>query len=323
MKYYIYILFFLAIPAYSQSEDKVVFPEIDPDSTWNIEDLDFENLEFESDKFELYQSKGWFPIPYPWDYNFGIIFGFGDIYDYAIGITSPAFVPTRFRYSGSDPLSSEDKETIDEPFSDKTTSYSATGFTEYGLGIKLNLPVPAVIDGSVSISFQTGNLFDYDYNKSFLTINDKLNPLKEAGIIYLDETMLNFGIGLKIPFYGGYIKVDETDIGSSYYIFAGYYGSNVLSSDGSQYIQIANPKDQIRYYNGKDTVKLLHDVEFDGLNKIRSKIEFGIGLDFDSSGYGFDMGIYYNYYIDDVIKGTAWKQGALIFKYKLYFKGIF
>ena len=296
--------------------------EIPQDTTINLEELNTDEFEFSPD-FELKASYGWFPVPVDNYFNFSFEYSGGDISDLASNIRPSGFVKTKFPYSGNNPLSDDDREIMESNKNIETDDdYPETDYLSVGFHVLLNTKFPLILRIHSFLSFNEGMLFSLDETKSFLNYNGFKSNFKEAGIIYQDEIMLNTGINFLIPFYGAFANI-EIPLCSYYYISVGINFGYPISSETTQYSQIANFKDYIRYKNGQDTVNLITEKTLSDLNYSRYYANFGLGFEFDVSGIGLGMEFYVHAPLNSVVKDALWKQWIYGLKTSFNLLGLF
>jgi hypothetical protein len=263
----------------------------DTDTTWDDLGLDPEGFKLDDDIFG-HVSTGWFPQPYT-AFTFSVSgpFFYQDVWDHAPGIRPRGFRPTTEPFSDSNPYDSDEREIL-QPNSEEEEDdgYPTTEFQDYSVNFLYNLPFPMVLRANAGVQISDGLLFSNDNSRSYLTIGGAKQQFKEVGVAHLKQYSLVGTGGIVIPVYGGFIKNESTVLASYYYIYGGYSLAYAVSSKGTQYSQIASAKDQIRYGNGADTVTLIYQSKFEGLNRLREAIEVGIGwnLAFDDVAMGME-----------------------------------
>lgn len=304
------------------------------DSTWNLEELDYENVDT-IPEFTLNLSYGWFPKTPNGMLQLGLLsFQLGGIYDYANNIRSKAFLPTKNPFSGFNFMSDEQRE-MKEPNSNKTvransnmpfigglseqklypdTDYGSFGFDYcYAQDLLFNYGIKLMVFGNKSM------LFSKDESKNFLDIYGTKQKFTEASIIYLNEWSLNTGVTFELPIYGAFISSFNSIIGSYYFASAGLNMDYSFWSEGYQFLQIADAKDKIRYANGRDTIHLQTDVVFDGLNRLRFGLDFSLGWKYTSDPIGWDIELFTFIPLTSVLYDASWKQYRIGLRYKFIF----
>lgn len=296
----------------------------DADSTWDLRDLEFDDLEFTHDDFSIYKSTGWFPKPYTGYYNISIFYKTGTTWDFADNIYSNSFENVGLPFSDDTPANEEDRR-IKKSFSNEyEDDYPIPFFHDAGFEFKLGLPLPAMLYMNVDAVFMQGMLFNQDDKKSFLDRDGSKKDFVEFGIVSLYEFGINYGAGILLPLYGAYLSDnDQFTISSVYYLRCGLSGYYSLYHRANQYLQIANNKDRLRYGNGLDTVSLLKDVELENNNKYRQYIDLGFGVDFEVENFGFFFEFDYSFHLNEVLQGIRWKQNLVGMKIGIYISKFF
>lgn len=252
------------------------------DSLWRDLGLDTAGFEFgESDLFDHY-SHGWFPqAGAAQTLLLTSMFLYADEFDVAHNIRSRAFVPTTAPFDRRNPFEG-DERTILKSNSDEEADdgYPVTDFAEFGLSYTYNLPMPAVLRADASLQIVDGLIYSNDTTRSYLTLSGLKRPLKEVGVITLEQYALSGKIGLNIPIYGVFLDWEAFTISSYYYLHAGVSAAYTVSSKATQYMQIANAKDELRYGNGADTVVVMDNVRLAGLQRLRTGLDMALGWNF-------------------------------------------
>jgi hypothetical protein len=285
---------------------------IEPDS------LDLDELEFEPDLYEYYKSSGWFPLPFPLYHNLSFIADFGDTYDIAENVYHPAFVKTKYSYSGRIPIETKDRYPKKYNSEEDESGFPESTYWSLGFDARFAPYSIFLLRANISVNFNSGIIFSEDNSKFFLDWDDQLKQLKEVSAIHLDETSLNFGAAIHIPVYGAYFKSDEIMLESTYYLMLGYRYNYYFYSKATQYMQIVNAKSMLRYPNGRDTIRLVSESEMDIINKHRNYIDIGIGVDAEIIGVGGYFELTYSIQTDEIIKGTPWRRNSLSLRMGLH-----
>ncbi|MBS1913302.1 MAG: hypothetical protein JST22_15040 [Bacteroidetes bacterium] len=280
------------------------------DSTWDDYGANPERFKLDDDIFG-HVSTGWFPQAYTgYTLEYGGTFFLADAYDVAPNIRSRAFAPTTEPFTQANPFTSSSERKILKPNSqdEESDGYPATDYSEYMLTFLYNLPMPAVVRLQSGLQVSEGMLFSNDTSRSFLTIGGAMQPFKEVGVIHLKQYSLLGSIGLVIPVYGGFIDNEAMALGSYYYVYGGISAAYAVSSKGTQYSQIADAKDEIRYGNGSDTATLINKRTFDGLNRLRTAWEFAIGWNLQVQPIALSFEVFASVPRTSVLADADWKQ---------------
>ncbi len=281
----------------------------DADSTWDDLGLDPEGFTYDKEIFG-HASTGWFPqayTGYTLSYT-GDLF-YADVFDHARGIRPRSFQPTTEPFTGSNPFDSDERDIYQAYKGEQEEDgYPVTDYTEYGLTFLYNLPMPAVLRLGGALQITEGMLFSRDTSRSFLTLRGVAQPFKEVGVVYLKQYSLAGSAGINIPVYGGFIRSEALTLASYYYIYAGYSAAYAISSRGTQYSQIADAKDDLRYGNGTDTVRLIDKALFQDLDRLRTSLDLAVGwnLASDFGAIGFEA--FVSLPQRSVLKDVEWKQ---------------
>ncbi len=282
----------------------------DNDSAWKALGLDPEGFKYDDDVFG-HVSTGWFPQPFfSWSLTYSTDAFYSDTYDRAMNLRSSSLQPTAFPFTWCDPYEDSDERKIMKPNSDKEEDdgHPSTSYNEHMLTFILQPPIPLMLRLGAGFHWTEGLLYSNDTTRAYLSLAGVKRNFREEGVVYLKEVLLSGYAGLQIPVYGGFIDMEALRLGSYYYLFGGLGASWAFSSKATQYVQIANVKDDLRYSNGTDTVTLIDKAKLPGLNTIRTSIELGVGwnLAFDSFALGFEL--FGSIPQTSVLKDADWKQ---------------
>lgn len=288
------------LPMYTDTED----------STWNgLDTLNPEDFSFGSDLIGHY-SHGWFPqAQTASSLSFASTAFFADVYDVANNVRPSSFRATTAPFSWHNPFGGGERKIL-QPNTDKEEEdgYPTTSYEEYMLRYTYNLPMPLILRGSAGLRVTDGMLFSNDTTREYLGLNGIPQPLKEIGVAWLKEYALTGSVGVNIPFYGVFLESEAVTIASYYYLHLGLSASYSLSSRLTQYEQIANAKNEIRYGNGADTVTLLYRTSMPDLNKLRTSIDVALGWNFAIEFGTISLEAFGSYPITPVVNDADWKQ---------------
>ena len=287
-----------------------------PDSAWQdteqawreLEGLDPNDIDFRETVGRI--SRGWFPRAHAASSlsYFGEMF-YADVHDRGTEIRSTALVPTTASYGWHNPFDGDEREIL-EPNSDdeEDDGYPVTDYTEYGISYTYSLPMPLIARLGASLQITEGMLFAEDTTRDFLAISGLRRPVKEVGVVYLKNYSLTAAGGFNIPFYGAFVDSEFGTIASYYYAYVGASASYVIGSRATQYQQIANPKSELRYGNGADTVTLISRRRLDGLDRIRTAIDVALGwtVAFEFATFSFEA--FLSMPQSAVLLDAPWKQ---------------
>ncbi len=336
VKIIINILFFSILPIlqlYGFSSDSLDIFE--RDSVWNLQELNADTLDFNLN-FEVSESHGWFPDRFDNSYHFGINFFMGDNNDMANNIRPESFSPTKNPFSSDIPIPQEDRR-IMEPGSRafytfneysgegqdySNAEYPRTGYWGFGLDFLMNLNLPFSLRFQTQFIMSDGLLFTEDKSKSFLN-NGKKKRFNEIGVVYLEEMFLNAGIGVQLPVYGGFVNMPDMQIASYYYIFSSINLDYAVLSQATQYMQIADAKNELRYDNLQDTLRLISEESFSTVNRFRPRFEFGFGWNLIGSSVGLGLEIFGSIPLESVLDDAYWRQYKWGIKISLNYNSFF
>lgn len=292
------------------------------DSVWNLFEFDEDSLAFEYE-LDFYKSLGWFPTPFSNYYNFSIYYNGGYNYSLAHGISSSSWLPTKFLYSQGNPLKDGEGD-IKKTFSNENLSSAIkSGYFCIGLDFRRAMPFPAFLRISGEALFTTTLLYSVDNEKHFINWKGERKKIKEVGTIHLYDVSLRGSVGFEFPVYGAYIKMDDDYLCNSYYLYSGFSAARPFYTKGTQFLQIATSKEEIRYINGRDTLRLVSDEKFKTMNPNRYFIDIGIGLDIEATGFGAQFELIASFPTNSILSDAYWGQLLFGFKTSLRIKNFF
>lgn len=286
------------------------------DSLWNLEDLNPDDFDFTED-FPMTYSKGWFPRPLKTTFGLGLSYAGGSVYDAASKIRSNSFVQTYNGFQGGYGFKSEQEQIKKQNSDDFEDEYPAQdlwdlGFTGFFSSKYLMLEAKANYCRSHSI------LSSIDDTRSFLNLAGYKQKFNEGAVVHLADHNIRLSLGLTIPIWGAFV-FESFSISSYYYIQAGIAWEYPLSSSATQYFQILDAKDDLRYGNGSDTVRVMHDVKLKSLSDVRQSFEIAIGNITDFNVIGLEYSIRYSYMLNSVLTDAVWKQHHLKLNLGIYY----
>jgi len=314
------LLLFLALNTFVLAQEREWKPK-SFDSLGVESDID---LFEEVDEKETNYSSGYFPIPQSWSFTIGVLSQSSLINNNANGILPTGLTKTNLPYTSE--YNSEDSFLdFKEKFSDDDESALTTN-NNYNIGLEYkltpNIGLPIELRASTSISWNTSSLYSEDRSKSYLQYDNTSRSYLEIGNILLEETILEFAGGVNIPLYGAYVS-QQVDFSSLYSLYIGANLNEVLSSCTSQYLQIGNVKEKLRYENGLDTTHLVSNIELPTLVKSRLYLEVGLSSSFEVNGYGAKIEVKYIAPTQSILKDESWRQSQFRLAFILYFGGAF
>lgn len=289
----------------------------DPDSSWTAgADSTWDDLVLNPDDFDFggelmsHYSHGWFPQPfYATSLSFASDFIYVDVFDRANDIRSTSFRTTTAPFSWHNPFDGDEQEILQlREVEEEVEDYPETDYDEYALTYLMHLPLPAILRFGAALQITDGLLFANDTSRMFLGVNGLKRPFKEVGVVHLREYLLAGRAGLNIPFYGVFLKSELTDIFSYYYLHGSVVGAYAIASKSTQYSQIADVENELRYQNGGDTATLMYKERFRDLDPVRLSLDAGFGFNFGAEfgTIGFETFIQVPY--SSVLRDVEWKQ---------------
>ncbi|MCC7439421.1 MAG: hypothetical protein IT211_13095 [Armatimonadetes bacterium] len=287
--------------------------QAEQDSLWKSIGLDSEGPDMNDlvDDLIKHYSHGWFPQAFAArSLSFTALFPYADVYDHANDIRSSGFVPTTAPFNHGDPYSSGERE-IQQPNQNKEIEdavYPVTNFSEYGFSFTLNLPMPAILRADAALQIADGVLFSNDTTRSYLTLAGNKGSLKEVNTLFLNQYAVAGKIGISIPFYGVFLVSEAVTIGSYYYLNVGVSGAYTVSSKATQYVQLANVKEDLRYGNGMDTLTLMDQRTLNQLDRVRTGAEVALGWNVSAEFGTFFFEAFLSRQLNSVLKDADWKQ---------------
>lgn len=277
------------------------------DSTWLLDTLDEKNYPLVEPK-DIKYSYGWFPEIIKPFFSIYVCTGAMNTWDEARGINSKSlFAPASGGFNSDISLDNTER-TIKKPFSlNDEDVYPTTSYFSIYAGFETRLMKWAYVYGNLGYLSNCSILASNDYSKSYLGRNGGKVDVKEANIIYLNEKGLYYGIGLSIPFYGAFLSAGD-NIASLYCLNLGLGGAYKFSSRATQYLQLANNKDEVRFKNGTDTLRLIDEATLPNINRSRFFVEIGLSMKSVMSKALMDFGFVYALPLTRVLDDANWKQ---------------
>ena len=276
----------------------------------------------EEEKIEF--TKGYFPYPIVTTFTVGILKENTVFFSEAKGINPKGLKSINGGYSI---YYKEDiaHRNFKKKFSDEEEeSHINTESYIWGLDFRLtpDIGFPIIFRAATMFTWSTDILFSVDYSKSYLDFDNTLHNYFEINNLLLEETLLESKLGVSIPIYGAFSS-NPIPFSSIFSLYLGVNNAQVLSSRASQFVQIGNAKDKIRFENGLDTLVLTSNVELSSLVKNRFGMEIGIehGAEIGGIGYNFWMNALIP--TESILSDEPWKQYQLRFGTVFYFGGLF
>lgn len=308
MRELILIFCLFCIPVFSLQVQTA--PREAADSTWLLDTLDVKNYSIIQPE-DIKYSYGWMPTIVHQFYGIYINLGSFDTWDAARGITSKSLFSPAVGGFNSDLSLDKNERTIKKPFSlNDETVYPATSYFTIFAGFETRMTKWAYIYGNLGYSSNCSLLSSNNYSKSYLGRNGGKVDVKEANIVYLNEKGLYYGTGLSIPFYGAYLSAGD-NMCSAYCLNLGLSGAYRVSSKATQYLQLANNKDEVRFKNGTDTLRLIDESTLANINRHRFYVEMGLSMKSVMSKAMMEFGFVYALPLTRVLDDADWKQHSI------------
>lgn len=309
----IIIFFILFLSHFTRSQDREWVPK-------SFDSLDVEDEKFLENVEDIIISYGFFPNSMHSTVNIGVIYSGGSNYSIAKNIQPAGLKNMSNPYSGG--LSfNEDDRIMREKFSDEEDKdYPNSNNHRLGLAFifPTNIRLPLLFKSSLLVNWQEGLLFNEITNKYFLGADGNLKSFREIGTIYNCNINLSASVGLMIPIYGVSVG-DVLKSNDFYYLSFDFAYDRIVSSKTTQYLQILDQKEMIRYDNGLDTLMLDNEVKMNNLVRDIYNIEIGIGQysSFDSFGIQFELKGRFG--LNSIIEGQSWKYYSFEIGTAFYF----
>lgn len=279
---------------------------------------------YDDEEVNMDYTKGYFPIPVYTALNVGLYMEGSYLLSSASGISPSGLKPIGGTYSNSynkdtDYLKFKKKFSDDE----ESTYITSEGYS-IGLDFKLtpNIGIPVVFRATAIITWNTDVLYHLDNSKSFLDDDNKTRDYLEINNLLLEETQLELKGGISIPLYGVFIS-KQMQMSNLFSLYIGVSNSIVLSSEATQYAQIGDVKDKLRFENGLDTLVQTSNIELPSLIKNRLGLEFGLETSFEVMGYGANFGLKGLIPTESIVSDESWKQYQFRIGVSIYFGGLF
>ncbi len=284
--------------------------EAKPDSSYNLDDLDFGDLDsITVDEFEnFYYSSGYFPMPIPDHWTLEFLFPVSFMIEQAKNINPPDFVNVGLPFSAKNHLDLEERE-IRQPDHRSKNKHTFPLSEAWGLGFRLNYStiLPVIFETRLSFDWYKSLLMTPAKKYHFLRPDGSRKKVKETGIMFLNEKAITASLGINFPIYGAFLRYEQS-LASYYQLHLGVTQVYNVYSKATQYMQINKPKNYLRYRNGRDTMRLVSEKKLPGINNPRYYLDIGLGWDFEADGAGLSASIIYSYPITYVLSTARWRN---------------
>lgn len=287
-----------------QSSDK------DGDVFNGMPDLDSFSIESE---FTKHYSIGWFPQAYSVS-SAGLCFRLIPIWWNSVPNEGLRFTETR---ASRNPFTTDNPFEGDEDGFVKPNSMDAedddfpsrSGGSVFSLYYTRTIKyTPFIFRGLLSYDIYRTKFFSSDNSQSFLGLNGQPQQFKEVNVLFTNYHFISVTAGLVLPLYGVFAEIESQRIGSYYYIAGGLnIGVNIINAN-TQYIQIADAKERIRYSNGRDTINFYNERIFNSVERIRTNIDIAFGWKTELSFVSFNPEVFATLPLNTVMKDVDWRQ---------------
>lgn len=280
------------------------------DTTWYGSLPNPDSLDITGDFVKSY-STGWFPQPFK-ARSTGVI-ATTNFYEWdrANNIRSASFKPTKYAFSAANPFTGDEDE-IKKPNSDKPEDdkFTSEGYSSIGLYYAYNVPfLSCVLRGAAVWEASRTRLYSLDTSRSFLALNGAPQPFREVSVLFSNQHFINLQAGLAIPVYGVFAETEVMTISSYYYIYGGVQAAGRILSENTQYVQIADAKDRIRFPNGRDTVTVMNTIPLQTGNTFRFNADVAFGWRLGWRGVlNFSVEWYATIPLNGVVSDADWRQ---------------
>lgn len=308
-----YIIIFLLISYFAESQEQEL------DSLWNLEELNPEDFDFSPD-FAITFSKGWFPRPLKTTMGIGIFYSGGSLYDVANRLRSISFIPTYNGFQGDYGFKKDQEKIKKKNSKDDEDDFPEASIWDLGISTIFSSKY-LLLEGKAYYSRSHGILSSIDDTRSFLNLAGKKQKFLEGAVVHLAEHNIGLSVNTIIPIWGAFV-FEQNSMSSYYYLKAGITWEFPIASEATQYFQILDVKDDLRYRSGADTVRVMFEEKLKTINSGRKRFEIGVGTILDVHVLVFDMHLSYSYMLDAVLKDAVWKQHHLKLTLAAYYNFI-
>ncbi len=190
----------------------------------------------------------------------------------------------------------------------------------YRLAIDVNYHTNYTIDFRFNVAYDLNREVLYSEKKLLYLDNDSPEEFIERTIVYNDETLIKPGAGLLIQILGSsdqYLGGAALGLQQYLSLYLGFSVAVPLSSSATQYLQIKNNNDILRYKNGSDTLRIIDNRQLVDINFFRSYFDAEIGW-FVENQINFGISAYYSYQLNSILENSNWKQWICGIKLSFY-----
>nr|BAL55109.1 hypothetical protein HGMM_F23B02C48 [uncultured Bacteroidetes bacterium] len=266
-------------------------------------------------------STGWFPRPYAAiGYFAGSTLNFYQ-HSSATNITTSGTRPIVGRWSAHNPFRSHEDD-IKKPWSadDADDDFPSLGYSApINLRVEWMLPLlHCMARFDVAYELSRERLYSLDTSRKYLALSGQPTPFREVSVLFNNEHFLGARLGVAVPIYGAFVtsqplrldtmrRIDVIDrISSFYYVAASLHAAALVLSEATQYVQIADAKDAIRYRNGQDTVTLMNKARLSTATPLRWHAEIAAGWQASFGSFAFTVEAYAELPLTSVLRDARW-----------------
>lgn len=289
------------------------------DSLWNFDDLE----PIIEEPITTETGKGFFPGLPSKSKSFGFTLNATSIFTFAENLRSDNFANPSYFFGVNEPDDFTQRFEQSDRWSENTNSnnLSRNGIV-LGVDFINNFSLPFYFDLGIYFEFRSDYLLSNLGEKPFLINESEIEYFEEYSVIDLWEYSIFGSVGVKIPIYGGFIKINQKDVisqsvGSFYFLDLSFVPEIVLRSRADQYNIITTQKDRIRYQSGHDTLNFAEAEQIPGVNLRRNYLQIGFSSLNYFSNFGFEYGLNYRFPLSGVLENTDWNQHILSITVKL------
>lgn len=275
-----------------------------------LPDLDSFSIESE---FTKHYSIGWFPQTYSGS-SAGVCFRLIPIWWNSIpsqGVRFTEARASRNSFTTNDPFDGSEDDfvkpnSMDTEDDDLPSRSGGSVFSLYY--IRTIKYTPLMFRGFLSYDIYRTKYFSSDNSQSFLGLNGQPQQFKEVHVLFTNYHFISATAGVVLPIYGVFAEIESQRIGSYYYIAGGLsIGANIINAN-TQYIQIADAKERIRYSNGRDTINFYNEKIFNSVQTIRTHVDIAFGWKTELSFASINPEVFAILPLNTVMKDVEWRQ---------------
>lgn len=277
-----------------------------------------------NDEERVQFSKGYFPIPVYTSFSVGILTESSIFYINEANGISPQGLKSIYGSYSNQYNEDEEHRYFKKKFSDEDedTEINCERYS-WGLDFRLtpDIGIPVIFRAAAMVTWNTDLLYSMDYSKSYLDYDNTAHSYFEINNLLLEEIFLETKLGVSIPIYGAFVS-HPIPSSSIFSLYLGMSNSQVLSSSATQFVQIGNAKDKIRFENGLDTLVQTSNLELPTLISNRFGMEIGGEYGAEAFGIGLNVSLRALIPMQSILSDEHWKQYQVRFGLALYLGGL-